>query len=83
MRWRLACLALVALCAALAVALGAQRLESDGLVRVPSLDYVNDYPSYGFKIVCTNRGTRADFKADGSDVRVGDRIVRDCKVVSR
>ena len=55
----------------------------DGLVPVPALDYVNDYPAEGFRIVCSNRGSRADFAADGSDIAVGDRVVRDCRVEAR
>ena len=55
----------------------------DGLVAVTGMDYTNSYASRGFAIRCTHRGNRPDYRADGTDIRVGDRLVRDCRVIAR
>lgn len=54
--------------------------QGDSLVPVTSFDYTNTYEQEGFKIVCVHRGSRSDFREDGSDIAVGDRIIRDCSV---
>lgn len=72
----LACMA----CLMAGVVLGVRTAPSpaDGLVPVTTLDYANTYPD--FVIACTHRGSRDDFAEDGSDIAVGDRLVRDCRV---
>lgn len=58
------------------VIVGTRFPHSDGLQPIPQFAYTNTYP--GLTIVCTWRGTRADFAEDGSDIAAGDRVVRDC-----
>lgn len=74
----LACMA--CLMAGVAVGVRAAPPAADGLVPVAQLDYTNTYPD--LNIVCSWRGSRADFDVDGGDIRVGDRVVRDCRAVA-
>lgn len=52
----------------------------DSLVGVPGMRFTNTFPDY--RVVCSARGSRSSFSPAGDDLRIGDRLVRDCSVIN-